>query len=444
MNHKQDYQRITKGIFHGTLAVPGSKSLTHRCLIMAAFAAAASGKPTVVRHPLRSDDTDITLVALQAMGYEAERSHSPDGEAVRFSGKSLIPDASPENPVKIYVHHSGTSARLLTAVAAVQPVAVMIDGSERMRQRPMQELIEPLEQLGAEIQSASGFLPITITKPVTHGTRVAVDASKSSQFLSALLQIAPLLDGMMTIDLSSEISSKSYSDMTITLMRQAGVVVEETSSGYTVRGGQPYVLAEWFVEGDYSAVSYPFAGAAISGGEVTVSNVVQDSLQGDRAILDILSVFGAEVRWNADGKGATVRGTGVLHGVDRDMNTCPDIVPTVAVLAMFADSPTRLRNVEHLRYKESDRISAVIEGIERLGGRAFVDEHDGNALVIEPVEPSKLHGAKIRTFDDHRMAMCFALAGLRIDGVEIEDPSCVAKSYPGYWRDFLWLIGMEN
>jgi 3-phosphoshikimate 1-carboxyvinyltransferase len=190
------------------------------------------------------------------------------------------------------------------------------------------------------------------------------------------------------------------------------------------------------VEGDYSSASYPLAASALTGGEVVVRNVRRDSPQGDRAIIDILRDYGAEVEWLQNG-GVRVRGEARRLGVDRDMNACPDIVPTVAVMAMFAETRSIFRNVEHLRYKESDRMSAVIENIARLGGAA---RQEGDALIVEPKPESELRAARLPTFDDHRMAMSFALAGLRLDGVQIEDPACVAKSYPEFWRDFDALI----
>ncbi len=429
---------ITSAKINGSLAVPTSKSLTHRALIIAAFAANASGTPSIVRDPLRSDDTTLTLEALRRMGYPVSVNENEGAiEMVTFAGKRTMP----HDAVKINIHHSGTSARLLTAVAAVQPIAehgsIEIDGSERMRQRPMQELIEPLTTLGASLRHEHGFLPILVTKPISgaHGMNtVRVDASKSSQFLSALLLIAPLLEHGMRIDVAGDIASKSYSDMTIAQMRAAGVKVEEltndgTVKSYSVPGNQTYTMPDYTVEGDYSSASYPLAAAAITGSTVTITNLTPDSPQGDRAIVEILQNFGAAAVWLE--RGLMLIGSKHLRGVDCDMNSCPDIVPTVAVVAMFAEGRSTFRNIEHLRYKESDRIAAVIENIGRLGGRAFVE---GNALVVEPVPT--LHGASIPTFDDHRMAMSFALAGLCVPGVEIENPSCVAKSYPDFWRDF--------
>jgi 3-phosphoshikimate 1-carboxyvinyltransferase len=430
---------IHPATFSGTLNVPTSKSLTHRALIIAAFSALQHGKPAIVRSPLRSDDTTLTLAALKTMGFESTVSENDEEIfAVEFSGKRI----TPHSPITIDIHHSGTSARLLTAVAAIQPLNtsncawIEVDGSARMRQRPMQELIVPLEELGAKLEAASGFLPIRIHSPITKGGTVRVNASKSSQFLSALLLIAPLLEGTTDIVLDGEIASKSYSDMTIAQMRSAGIIVAETSHGYSIRGNQTYSMPDYAVEGDYSAASYPLAAAVITGGAVTIQNIAQESPQGDHAIVEILRDFGADIVWTNNGLRMT--GHNVLRGVERDMNSCPDIVPTVAVTALFAETKSVFRNIEHLRYKESDRIAAVIENIRRLGGKAYTEASNdggGDALVVEPSKYA-LHGASVPTYDDHRMAMSFALVGLRVPGVVIEHPECVAKSYPLFWRDF--------
>jgi 3-phosphoshikimate 1-carboxyvinyltransferase len=433
-----EHYHVQPASVRGHLAVPTSKSLTHRALIIAAFAANASAKAAQVHNPLRSDDTTLTLEALRRMGYPITVRKNSDGvEVVEFAGKRIPPSDSP----RIDIHHSGTSARLLTAVAAIQHLAsgqfIEIDGSERMRQRPMQELIQPLSALGAELRHENGFLPIRIAASLPDSENqasVRVDASKSSQFLSALLLIAPLLKAGLRIEIQGAIASQSYSDMTIAQMRDAGVEVKEWRENgvvthYTIAGGQSYQMPNYTVEGDYSSASYPLAAAAITGGSVTITNLRQHSPQGDRAIVDILQAFGAKVEWKPEG--LTLTGDKPLRGVDWDMNSSPDIVPTVAVVAMFATGRSTFRNIEHLRYKESDRVQAVIENIERLGGRSLVE---GNALVVEPVKG--LHGASIPTFDDHRMAMSFALAGLKTPSVVIENPSCVAKSYPDFWRDF--------
>jgi 3-phosphoshikimate 1-carboxyvinyltransferase len=457
-----ELRTIHAGTARGELDAPTSKSLTHRALIIAALSAHQTDSPARVLRPLESDDTRLTLRALETMGYPTQRSTDAKTGAetfdwVEFTGKRQTPKTNANGVARIDIHHSGTSARLLAALAAVQPLeelgyAIELDGSERMRRRPMQELIAPLLDLGARAESAHGFLPILFRAGIDsarkqNGSNAAmrlarVDASKSSQFLSALFLVSPLIAGGLRIETSGAIASRSYSDMTLAQMRAAGVKIEETAlsdgaSAYCIGGGQTYSMPLYEVEGDYSSASYPLAASALTGGEVVVRNLRRDSPQGDRAIIDILRDYGAEVEWLQNG-GVRVRGAARRLGVDRDMNACPDIVPTVAVMAMFAETPSIFRNVEHLQYKESDRMSAVIENIARLGGAA---RREGGALIVEPKPESELRAARLPTFDDHRMAMSFALAGLRLNGVQIEDPACVAKSYPEFWRDFDALTG---
>ena len=453
-----ELRTIHGGTARGELDAPTSKSLTHRALIIAALSAHQTGSPARVARPLRSDDTTLTLGALETMGYAATRSADARTGAetfdwVEFTGKRGAPKTDASGVARVNIHHSGTSARLLAALAAVQPLdregySIELDGSARMRQRPMQELLEPLQALGARVESANGFLPILFRGGVSSGVsanisslatpprKVRVDATKSSQFLSALLLAAPLIEGGLDIETAGAIASRSYSDMTLAQMRAAGIRIEETERAgatlYRVEGAQTYSMPLYEVEGDYSSASYPLAAAAITGGDVVVRNVRRDSPQGDRAIVDILRDYGAEVEWLSGG-GVRVRGAARRFGVERDMNACPDIVPTVAAMALFAETPSVLRNVEHLRYKESDRMSAVIENIAQLGGAA---RQEGDALIVEPKPEAELRPARIPTFDDHRMAMSFALVGLRVRGVQIEDPACVAKSYPEFWRDF--------
>ena len=349
-----EHYHVQPASVRGHLAVPTSKSLTHRALIIAAFAANASAKAAQVHNPLRSDDTTLTLEALRRMGYPIIVHENINGvEVIEFVGKRIPPSDSP----RIDIHHSGTSARLLTAVAAIQPLTpgqfIEIDGSERMRQRPMQELIQPLSALGAELTHENGFLPIRIAASLPDSENqasVRVDASKSSQFLSALLLIAPLLKAGLRIEIQGAIASQSYSDMTIAQMRDAGVEVKEWRENgvithYTIAGGQSYQMPSYTVEGDYSSASYPLAAAAITGGSVTITNLRQHSPQGDRAIVDILQAFGAKVEWKPEG--LTLTGDKPLCGVDWDMNSSPDIVPTVAVVAMFAEGRSTFRNIEH-------------------------------------------------------------------------------------------------
>ncbi|MGH1365527.1 MAG: 3-phosphoshikimate 1-carboxyvinyltransferase [Calditrichia bacterium] len=408
-------QTIDCGKLDGRLSVPASKSLTHRYFIQAAL----SGNPVTIYKPLKSEDAHITLTALQKMGYDA----ADYDDHVVFSGKRI-----PVSSCSFWVENSGTSARLLSGVMALQSFPCEMDGSARMRERPMQTLIDALQKLGATVEHHNGYLPLKTSGGNLSGRLLEVDASKSSQFLSSILLIAPYLDGELKLLYGENLASASYLTMTVELMKRAGVEVSEISGGFIVKGGSGYSIADTTVEGDFSSASYFLTGAALSGGKVSISNVTADSLQGDAVITEVLRQAGAEVQWHDSG--VTVTGTGRIHAVDVDVRSVPDLAPTIAVLALFADGMSRLRHVDHLRYKECDRLAAVIENISRLGGKAYAED---NQLIIEP---RPLKGALLASYNDHRMAMCFALAGLRVPGVVIENRECVIKSYPGYWEDF--------
>ncbi len=410
-----EIRQIQPGVMSGTMTVPYSKSLTHRLLVIGAL----SGNSCRIFKPLISEDTRITFHALQQMGFET---HMEYGDFV-FSGERKAQTV----PVEIFVGNSGTSARFLTALAAFLPGVYRLDGTARMRQRPMRPLIQALQHLGAEIRHQNGFFPLEIHGGQMFGGEVTVDASQSSQFLSALLLVAPSLTKSLKMIHRGKVSSMAYVEITLELLRQAGITVQVFPDYFEIPGRQQYRFSEWLVEGDYSSASYYLAGAAISGGTIRITNLQKNSVQGDREILHILEMAGAEVKW--DGDTATVSGP-ASQAVDVDMLRYPDLVPAVAVLSLFARGTSRLRNVTHLRYKESDRIQAITENISLLGGNAFMDGPD---LVIAP---GSLHGATLPVFNDHRIAMSFALAGLRIPGVSIENPACVGKSYPDFWDDF--------
>ncbi len=383
----------------------------------------ANEASTVVR-PLLSDDVKITFAALGQLGFPAQQ----DDESFRFETWEA---AAPSVPREIWVGNSGTSARFLTALAAWRGWPCRIDGVARMRSRPMKPLIGALTQLGADIRCRDDCLPFEIAPAQLRGSAVQIDASQSSQFLSALLLIAPLLPQGLSIEHGGRIASRPYARMTVEIMRRAGIELEEEADFYRVRRGQNYRLSQVEIEPDYSSASYFLAGAALSGGTVRIPGLRRDSLQGDRAILDILEHMGAQIQVTS--RGVELK-SAPLQGVEWDCNTCPDLVPTLAAAALFAERPSRLKNIAHLRYKESDRIQAVIENIRRLGGSA---EMIGEDLHITP---APLHGARLPAYNDHRIAMSFALVGLRIPGVVIEGAESVQKSYPNFWDDFLPLI----
>lgn len=410
-----------RGPVDARVPVPGSKSVTNRALLVAALAAGES----VLEGALESDDTDAMRGALAALGVPVEA--RADGWHVHGTGGRL---AAPSAPLD--ARASGTTARFVAAAATLAAGPVVIDGSPRMRERPIDDLARALRALGArvEILGRNGCPPIRLEGGGLEGGEAEVDGRRSSQYLSALLLAAPYARRDVTLRLRDGILvSRPYVDLTLQVMRAFGA-----SCGFDAEGAlhvaapRPYAARRYEVEPDASAAAYPFAAAAISGGRVRVPGFAADSIQADLALLDVLVAMGCRVERSA---GEIVvegpRDGAKLRAVDVDLNAFPDAVLALAVVALFADGPTTIRNVANLRIKETDRLAALETELRRLGARA---ETGPDWLRIEP---APLHGARIETYDDHRMAMSFALAGLRVAGVEILDPGCVAKTWPGYF-----------
>ena len=409
------YKKIQPGKFRGEIVAPPSKSISHRLLILAVL----SGKPCKITNILLSEDILITIQALSKMGFLLDQQR----DTVIFSGERK----ASQNPVSIDFGNSGTSARLLTAVAALTPGNYLLTGSERMLQRPMLPLISALKDLGADLKHTDGFLPITIFGGTITEHLVTVDASQSSQFISALMLIAPHTRHGLKILINGPIASESYIYLTQSILEMAGVRIQSSAGEITIPGKQVYKLDKIRVEGDYSSISYFAVGAAISSGEITIQNLSPHSAQGDKAILDIIKTAGAQVSEVSEGYQITAKG---LRGFEVDMLNYPDLVPAAAILALFCKGSSRIFNIEHLQYKESNRIQAIISNIENLGGSCILE---GSDLIIHP---QSLRGGLIRTFNDHRIAMSFSLLGLMIPGIKIENPDCVRKSYPNFWEDF--------
>jgi 3-phosphoshikimate 1-carboxyvinyltransferase len=402
--------------------VPGSKSLTNRSLVVAALA----DGPSILRDALDCEDTQVMVKALQTVGIEVQ--HDVDSAELRVQGCSAnIPSAEGS----LYVANSGTSLRFLTAMLATGAGTYHLDGSPRMRERPVSDLLVALSGLGARATSdlGTGCPPVTIEATGLSGGDVFVRSDVSSQFLSALLMALPSARELTTVEVQGTLVSQPYIAMTVAVMESFGVTVNNRKfRRFDIRPAH-YKGREYAVEPDASAASYFFAVAAITGGTVTVEGLGTSSIQGDMAFVDVLEHMGCAVK--REPTRTTVTG-GPLRAVDVDMNAFSDTVMTQAVVALFADGVSRIRNVAHIRHKETDRINAVATELRRMGAR--VDEQrDG--LVIDPPAPGLLHGARIATYNDHRMAMSFALAGLRIPEVTILDPGCVAKTYPGFWSD---------
>lgn len=402
-----------------TLQVPGSKSYTHRTFI----AAALSDGKCRIRNPLRSDDTFLTLKALQQMGirvFDGENDIVINGANGRFQ-----PVTQP-----IDFQNSGTSMRLFGALVVLGIGAYALTGSPRMCERPMQPLLDSLNLLGIHAHSLNddGCPPVIIEGGRRRGGSTAIDCSVSSQYLSALMLIAPCLEQGLTIEVTRGPVSKPYIDMTADILNAFGIRLSlEGHTRFEIPGGQTYRSGDYIVESDASNAGYFWAAAALTGSRVKVKGITAASRQGDVGLADVLGKMGCKVYHEPDG--IAVAG-GELRAVDVDMGHMPDVVPTLAVVAAFADGVTRIRNVAHLRAKESDRLDAVSTELARMGIETRASE---NELEIVGGKPG---GAQIETYDDHRIAMSFAIAGLRVPGVKITDPGCVAKSFPNYWEVF--------
>ncbi|MCE5336303.1 MAG: 3-phosphoshikimate 1-carboxyvinyltransferase [Desulfobacteraceae bacterium] len=409
------------------IRLPGSKSITHRALIMAALAAG----PSEIGNPLKSEDTMLTARALEQLG----AGMNWGADSVRVSP----PRTRWREPEEtIFLGNSGTSARLLIAVVAAGCGRFALDGTPRLRERPIGAAAYALASLGAEVRwlGEPGFLPVEITASGLAGRRVRVDAGKSSQFLSGILIAAPTARSDVRIEWSEPAASFPYVLITLEMMNKAGIRFERTgANSIFLPAPQVYAPRGVVVEGDFSSASYFWGAAALTGGAVFTYPLSEDSPQGDRRLLDVLGRMGCRIAWERDG--VRVEGPDVLSPVDVDMNMMPDMVPTLAVLAGFAQGTSRIRNVAHLRIKESDRLESVASGLGVLG---IPVERLEDGLVIRggsAMAPS----SPICAFDDHRIAMAFALAGLRLRGVAIEGAESVAKSFPDFWEIFDRLEG---
>ncbi|WP_422931025.1 3-phosphoshikimate 1-carboxyvinyltransferase [Singulisphaera sp. PoT] len=403
-----------------SVRVPGSKSITNRALIIAALAQG----DTLLTGALDSEDTRVMVDSLQRLGMDVVHDTAAATIKVKGCGGKI-----PKKEAELFVANSGTSLRFLTAMVATGQGTYKLDGTPRMRQRPVSDLLAALNGLGAEAKSdlGTGCPPVTITASCLDGGNAFVRGDVSSQFLSGLLMAVPYSRDTTTIEVQGTLVSLPYVTMTLEVMEAFGVRISNRKNRRFDIQPARYSGREYAVEPDASAASYFFALAAITGGSITVDGLGTKSIQGDVGFVDILEHMGCTVQREANR--TTVTG-GRLRGVDVDMNAISDTVMTLAVVALFADGMTRIRNVGHIRHKETDRIAAVANELRKLG--ATVDEHP-DGLVIFP--PATLSPARIATYDDHRMAMSFALAGVKSPDVTILDPGCVGKTYPGFWDD---------
>ena len=401
----------------GVVTIPGSKSYTHRALILSSL---ADGESILV-HALRCEDTERTARALLKFGAEVFW----ESDNVRVLGTGGMFKAGDE---KIDVGNSGTSMRFLTALAGLKKGMTLLDGSERMKKRPLGELLKGLGELGvrAYSQKRNDYPPVIVESQGLKGGTVRIRGEESSQFLSGLLIVAPYAQRDVNIEVTGSLASKPYVEITLDVMSAFGVGIRNQGyRSFFIKAGQRDLPQKYRIEGDASNASYFFSTAAVCRGKVKVKNLNPDTIQGDIGFLDILERMGCRVNRGRDW--IEVLG-GELHGIEIDMNERPDLVPTLAVTAAFALGKTVIQNIGHLRFKESDRIHALAMELSKMGVR--IGEGD-NCLEIEGGRP---HGAEIETYDDHRMAMSFAIAGLAVPGVKIKGERSVDKSFPEFWE----------
>ncbi|MBE1301088.1 MAG: 3-phosphoshikimate 1-carboxyvinyltransferase [Alteromonadaceae bacterium] len=408
----------------GEVNVPGSKSLSNRALLLAAL----SEGVTTVTNLLDSDDIRHMLTALQSLGVSYTLSDDKTTCEVTGLGKGF----SANTPLELFLGNAGTAMRPLCAALALSKGEYLLTGEPRMEERPIGSLVDSLKALGADIQYTKneGYPPLKINGKICEGGSISVDGSVSSQFLTALLMSAPLLEGDTEISVEGELVSKPYISITLDIMAKFGVVVENHDfQRFVIRADAKYVSpGRYMVEGDASSASYFLAAGAIKGGKVKVTGVGQTSVQGDIRFADVLEKMGAKVTWHDEA--IEIEGA-ELSAVDLDMNHIPDAAMTIATTALFAKGTTAIRNIYNWRVKETDRLSAMATELKKLGAEVVEGE---DFIEVTPV--SNLQETAIDTYNDHRIAMCFSLIALSETPVTINDPGCTAKTFPDYFKRF--------
>jgi 3-phosphoshikimate 1-carboxyvinyltransferase len=415
----------------GTVQLPGSKSISNRILLLAAL---ASGT-TDIRQLLASDDTHVMLMALQKLGVQWEQIDASQDYTVHG-----VDGVLPVHQADLFMGNAGTAIRPLTAALAVMGGDFTLHGVSRMHERPIGDLVDALNAVGARISYTGepGYPPLHIQRGHVVAESIQVRGNVSSQFLTALLMASPFIarDAALKINVVGELISRPYIEITLNLMQRFGVQVERHAwQSFTVHPGQHYRSpGKILVEGDASSASYFLAAGAIAGGPVRVEGVGRDSIQGDVRFVEALQIMGADVELGDNWIEATARGP--LRAIDMDFNHIPDAAMTIAVVALYAEGTSTLRNIGSWRVKETDRLAAMATELRKLGATV---EEGADYLRITP--PEEIQAASIDTYDDHRMAMCFSLASLdgvvrRGNRIRIKDPACVAKTFPDYFETF--------
>lgn len=419
-----------------TVEIPGSKSISNRALVLGAL----SNKKIILQNFLVSDDTVFMIEALKKLGYGL--AFDETGRDLTLTPTSL---ESFEN-IEIYTGNAGTVMRFLASFFLIKKSKVVLTGNPRMNERPIMNLVDSLTDLGAEINYLGkvGYPPIEIITSGNPHHRVSVDCDKSSQYLSSLMLSAPYFKNGLEINIKNKIVSRPYVDMSIKMVSDFGGEVLETEKNKTFKilpkncnlesaynfnkkNSNNSYLNSYQIEGDMSSASYFIALALITDSIVTIKNYFRDSIQGDKVFLNIFLKLGGTILEQGD-TCITIKGTSNYSGIDIDLNNAPDIAQTLAIVALFAQTPTTVRNVENMRIKETDRITALKNEVEKIGGK-FTEYPDGFTIIPQ----EKYYGAEIETYDDHRMAMSFALTKFRIENIIIKDPECVSKTFPNFF-----------
>ncbi|CAH0525577.1 3-phosphoshikimate 1-carboxyvinyltransferase [Vibrio hippocampi] len=405
----------------GTVNLPGSKSVSNRALLLAAL---AKGQ-TRLTNLLDSDDIRHMLNALTKLGVDYQLSADKTECVVNGLGRAFqVSDLT-----ELFLGNAGTAMRPLAAALCLGEGEYVLTGEPRMKERPIGHLVDALQQAGAKVDylENKNYPPLKIQGTGLEGGKVSIDGSISSQFLTAFLMAAPLAKGDTKIEIVGDLVSKPYIDITLHIMAQFGVEVENNDyQSFVVKGGQQYQAPGHFlVEGDASSASYFLAAAAIKGGEIKVTGIGKNSIQGDIHFADALEKMGAEIEWGDD---YILCRKGELNGIDMDYNHIPDAAMTIATTALFAKGTTAIRNVYNWRVKETDRLSAMATELRKVGAKV---EEGEDYIIVEPLE--NLTHAAIDTYDDHRMAMCFSLVALSDTPVTINDPKCTSKTFPDYF-----------
>jgi 3-phosphoshikimate 1-carboxyvinyltransferase len=414
--------RITPSSVTGEVSAPPSKSYTHRAVILASLATGES----LIEDPLLSDDTLYTIDACRSLGADIEL----EGNRLTITGTGGQIRVTPGRE-KISAGNSGSTIRMVAPLAALASTKVVLDGDSRLRQRPVGDLLSALDSLGARARSlgTNGCPPIEIQGGKLSGGEVTVTGGVSSQHISALLMIAPYTKDGLRIMIADELRSKPYIDITLNIMREFGVeAVNKDYKEFLVKGGQRYRAKRYQIEGDYSSAAYFLAAGAIGGKPVTVKNLKNNSAQGDKSLLNILSQMGCSVEHQKEA--VIVSRRDELKGVTIDMGDYPDLVQTVAAVAAYAQGKTEITNIGHLRFKETDRISDTAAELGKMGIKIEVTD---NTMLIYGGKP---RGAEIEARNDHRMVMSVSMAALFAEGNSIiNGAEAVTKSYPRFFND---------